>query len=77
VRRLALIAAAVLVAAIGIALAQGAKQSSSGTYLVRAIFDDASFAARGEDVRIAGANVGPVMLAVIVAATLYELCARG
>jgi len=27
--------------------------------------------------QIAGANVGPVMLAVIVAATLYELCARG
>ena len=28
--------------------------------LVRAIFDDASFAAPGEDVRIAGANVGSI-----------------
>ncbi|HEY5430668.1 MAG TPA: MlaD family protein [Solirubrobacteraceae bacterium] len=59
-RRLALIGAAVLVAAIGIALAQGAKHSAAGPYLVRAIFDDASFAARGEDVRIAGANVGSI-----------------
>ena len=59
-RRIALIGAAVLVAAVGIALAQGAKHNASGTYLVRAIFDDASFAARGEDVRIAGANVGSI-----------------
>lgn len=58
-RRLALIGAAVLVAAIGVALAQGQRHTSS-TYVVRAIFDDASFAAQGEDVRIAGANVGSI-----------------
>jgi ABC-type transporter Mla subunit MlaD len=29
-------------------------------YLVRAIFDDASFAVAGEDVRVAGANVGSI-----------------
>jgi ABC-type transporter Mla subunit MlaD len=59
-RRIALIGAAVIVAALGVALAQSAKHSSSGTYVVRAIFDDASFAANGEDVRIAGANVGSI-----------------
>jgi hypothetical protein len=42
VRRLALIGAAVIVAGLGIALAQGAKHHASRTYLVRAIFDDAS-----------------------------------
>jgi ABC-type transporter Mla subunit MlaD len=60
VRRIALIGAAVIVAALGIAVAQGANHSVGGTYLVRAIFDDASFAATGEDVRIAGANVGSI-----------------
>ena len=59
-RRLALIAAAVLIAAVGVALAQSSPGSAHGTYLVRAIFDDASFAAPGEDVRIAGANVGSI-----------------
>ncbi|MGH3260743.1 MAG: MlaD family protein, partial [Trebonia sp.] len=59
-RRLALIAAAVLVAAAGTLLASGSSPSHGGPYLVRAIFDDASFAARGEDVRIAGANVGSI-----------------
>lgn len=59
-RRLALIGAAVLVAAVGVAVAQGSHSSSGGTYLVRALFDDASFAAQGEDVRIAGANVGSI-----------------
>ena len=59
-RRVALIAAAVLIAAIGVVLAQSAPGAAHGTYLVRAIFDDASFAAPGEDVRIAGANVGSI-----------------
>ena len=59
-RRAALIGAAVLVAAVGIALAQSSHRTAHGTYLVRAIFDDASFAAPGEDVRIAGANVGSI-----------------
>jgi virulence factor Mce-like protein len=59
-RRLAAIAA-VLVAAIAIAaVATTRAQSSSGSYTVRAIFDDASYAAAGENVRIAGANVGSI-----------------
>jgi len=59
-RRIALIGAAVIVAALGVIAAQGAKHHAAGTYVVRAIFDDASFAATGEDVRIAGANVGSI-----------------
>ncbi|MGH2858453.1 MAG: MlaD family protein [Solirubrobacteraceae bacterium] len=59
-KRAALIAAAVLVAAAGTLLAQSQTHASHGAYLVRAIFDDASFAAQGEDVRIAGANVGSI-----------------
>jgi virulence factor Mce-like protein len=53
--------AAVLVAAIAVAaVATTRAQSSSGSYTVRAIFDDASYAAVGENVRIAGANVGSI-----------------
>ncbi|MGH2891281.1 MAG: MlaD family protein, partial [Solirubrobacteraceae bacterium] len=59
-RRAALIAAAVLVAAAGTLLAQTGSHTAHRAYLVRAIFDDASFAAQGEDVRIAGANVGSI-----------------
>jgi virulence factor Mce-like protein len=52
---------AVLVAAIAITVVASTRaQSSSGTYTVRAIFDDASYAAAGENVRIAGANVGSI-----------------
>jgi virulence factor Mce-like protein len=59
-RRLAAIAA-VLVAAITVAVVAATRaQSSSGSYTVRAIFDDASYAADGENVRIAGANVGTI-----------------
>ena len=60
-RRLAAIA--VVLAAVAAAIAAVATtraQSSSGSYTVRAIFDDASYAAKGEDVRIAGANVGSI-----------------
>lgn len=61
-RRIALIALGLVVVAIAVALIRGPSGSSSGSgpYLVRAIFDDASFAAQGEDVRIAGANVGSI-----------------
>src|ERR1700761_3778136 len=54
--------ALVLVAAVAVAvLARTTRaQSSGGSYTVRAIFDDASYAANGEDVRIAGANVGSI-----------------
>ena len=59
-RRLVVFAAA-LVAAIAVAVVATTRaQSSSGTYTVRAIFDDASYAAAGENVRIAGANVGSI-----------------
>jgi phospholipid/cholesterol/gamma-HCH transport system substrate-binding protein len=61
VRRIALIALGLIVVAIAVAVIRGPSGSSThGTYLVRAIFDDASFAAQGEDVRIAGANVGSI-----------------
>ncbi len=60
-RRIALIAAGLIVVAIAVAVIRGPSGSSRhGTYLVRAIFDDASFAAQGENVRIAGANVGSI-----------------
>jgi ABC-type transporter Mla subunit MlaD len=60
-RRIALIAVALIAVAIVVAIIRGPSSSSTrGPYLVRAIFDDASFAAQGEDVRIAGANVGSI-----------------
>jgi ABC-type transporter Mla subunit MlaD len=60
-RRIALIAAGLIVVAIAVAVVRGPSGSGRhGTYLVRAIFDDASFAAQGENVRIAGANVGSI-----------------
>ena len=59
-RRLAALVA-VLVAAIAVAVVAATQaQSASGSYTVRAIFDDASYAAVGENVRIAGANVGSI-----------------
>jgi len=59
-RRLAAIASGLAAAAlIAIVLASPAR-SNGGPYTVRAIFDDAAFAARGEDVRVAGANVGTI-----------------
>jgi ABC-type transporter Mla subunit MlaD len=62
VRRIALIALGLIVVAIAVAVIRGPSSSSpgNGPYLVRAIFDDASFAAQSEDVRIAGANVGSI-----------------
>jgi ABC-type transporter Mla subunit MlaD len=65
VRRIAFIAAGLIVVAIAVAVLDPTHPSSSsssgnGPYLVRAIFDDASFAAQGENVRIAGANVGSI-----------------
>ncbi len=60
-RRLALIAL-VLVAAATIAAVASASGSGdgAGNYRVRAIFDDASFAVPGEQVRVAGAPVGSI-----------------
>jgi phospholipid/cholesterol/gamma-HCH transport system substrate-binding protein len=59
-RRLALIALVVIAAAVAAAVASASGSTGSGTYRVRAIFDDASFAVAGEQVRVAGAPVGSI-----------------
>jgi ABC-type transporter Mla subunit MlaD len=59
-RRILLIVAGVLVAALLIALPAIGSNGSSGDYKVRGIFDNGSFVVTGEDVRVAGANVGTV-----------------
>jgi phospholipid/cholesterol/gamma-HCH transport system substrate-binding protein len=59
-RRLATIATVLAVVIAAVVVVTGQARSAGGTYTVRAIFDDASFAASGEDVRIAGANVGSI-----------------
>ena len=76
-RRLALIAALLLAAAATATIATASGQGGqSGSYKVRAIFDDASFAVPGEQVRIAGAPVGSIAsLDVCVAHT--AACAAG
>jgi phospholipid/cholesterol/gamma-HCH transport system substrate-binding protein len=53
---LALVAAAVLFVAAG----GGGDGSGSGTYLVRAVFDNANFVIPGEDVKVAGVKVGKI-----------------
>jgi ABC-type transporter Mla subunit MlaD len=61
-RRLAIIVVS-LVVAVGVVVATVGPSSSEGAgspYLVRAIFENAGFAVSGEDVRIAGANVGSI-----------------
>lgn len=61
-RRLAFVVIS-LVIAVGAVVAVAGPGSSRGAgspYLVRAIFENAGFAVSGEDVRIAGANVGSV-----------------
>jgi phospholipid/cholesterol/gamma-HCH transport system substrate-binding protein len=60
VRRVAAITVAVVVLLAAALIVRSAGGSGGGSYTVRAIFDDASFAAAGEDVRIAGANVGSI-----------------
>ena len=59
-RRIALITAGVLVAALLIALPAIGSDGTSGDYRVRGIFDNGSFVVNGEQVRVAGANVGTV-----------------
>jgi ABC-type transporter Mla subunit MlaD len=59
-RRIAVIAAALALVALVIALPAIGSNGSSGTYEVRGIFDNGSFVVNGEQVRIAGANVGTV-----------------
>src|SRR5436305_10902990 len=61
-KRLALLGLVALATVGGAVFALGASSPNAGggTYKVRAIFDDASFAVPGEDVRIAGAPVGTI-----------------
>jgi phospholipid/cholesterol/gamma-HCH transport system substrate-binding protein len=59
-RRIALIVAGLLLAAMLIALPAIGSNGTSGTYLVRGYFDNGSFVVSGEQVRVAGATVGTV-----------------
>ncbi|MBV8220991.1 MAG: MCE family protein [Solirubrobacterales bacterium] len=59
-RRLALIALVFVMLAAIAAVASASGGTAGGTYDVRAIFDDASFAVQGEQVRVAGAPVGSI-----------------
>ena len=52
------IAGLVVVAAIVVAIILIAGGGSSDGYVVRAVFDNGSFMVSGEQVRVAGANVG-------------------
>jgi phospholipid/cholesterol/gamma-HCH transport system substrate-binding protein len=55
-----LIAGVVVVAAVIVAIVLIAGGGSSNGYVVRAIFDNGSFMVHGEEVRVAGANVGQI-----------------
>jgi ABC-type transporter Mla subunit MlaD len=59
-RRIAIIIVVLAAAAAAAAVASASGGTSGGTYRVRAIFDDASFAVQGEQVRVAGAPVGSI-----------------
>lgn len=59
-RRIALIAITLIVAAAFAVVATGSSGGGGDPYDVRAIFDDASFAVPGEQVRVAGAPVGSI-----------------
>jgi phospholipid/cholesterol/gamma-HCH transport system substrate-binding protein len=59
-RRIALMAAGVLALGLLITLPAIGSNGTSGDYKVRGIFDNGSFVVTGEDVRVAGANVGTV-----------------
>jgi ABC-type transporter Mla subunit MlaD len=60
VKRLALIALALACAAVVAIVGTGASGDDGGTYEVRAIFDSAFSVITGEDVKIAGVNVGKI-----------------
>ena len=59
-RRISYIAAGLLIVALLIALPAIGSNGTSGTYEVRGYFDNGSFVVTGEQVRVAGANVGTV-----------------
>jgi phospholipid/cholesterol/gamma-HCH transport system substrate-binding protein len=59
--RRALVIGLVIAAAVAVVLLAGASNDGgSGDYKVRAIFDNASFAIKGQDVKVAGAKVGTI-----------------
>jgi ABC-type transporter Mla subunit MlaD len=59
-RRLAVISIVGVAIIVGVIVAVTTSSGGGDPYQVRAIFDDAAFAVPGEDVRIAGANVGTI-----------------
>jgi phospholipid/cholesterol/gamma-HCH transport system substrate-binding protein len=59
-RRVAVAAAVLIAVGALFTVTTAASTHKRPAYLVRAIFDDASFAVAGEDVRVAGANVGTI-----------------
>jgi phospholipid/cholesterol/gamma-HCH transport system substrate-binding protein len=63
VRILSALIALVVFAALGAGIALGVEQltgSGGGGYLVRAVFDNSSFVIPGEEVKVAGADVGTI-----------------
>jgi ABC-type transporter Mla subunit MlaD len=60
-RRLIIAAGLVVVAVVAIVLvASGGGSNGNSGYVVRAIFDSGGFMVKGEQVRVAGANVGTI-----------------
>jgi phospholipid/cholesterol/gamma-HCH transport system substrate-binding protein len=59
IRRL-IIAAALVAAVVVVVLLASGGGSSSNSYMVRAVFDNGAFMVTGEQVRVAGANVGTI-----------------
>jgi phospholipid/cholesterol/gamma-HCH transport system substrate-binding protein len=55
-----ILAAAVVAAVVLVVLLVAGGEDSSGGYRVRAIFDNGGFMVKGEQVRVAGANVGTI-----------------
>jgi phospholipid/cholesterol/gamma-HCH transport system substrate-binding protein len=59
-RKRILIAAALVAAVVAVVLIASGSGRSSDEYVVRAIFDNGAFMVNGEQVRVAGANVGTI-----------------
>jgi ABC-type transporter Mla subunit MlaD len=58
--RKTLIAGAVVAAIVAAIVLLASKSDDEGGYVVRAIFDNGAFMVKGEEVRVAGANVGTI-----------------